>query len=559
MPSLADSGVSWDSSMRQRSTLLLNLTLILAIAFSGTLSGFLIPSPVATGTSSSPVVSPGAASPNLASRRVKRERRHDRAQKDRQQDRKQKERKAERQKKAKKQNRKKDRKNGEEVTEQGRVGDWKDQCVGAGMVRLKKTELCTHGPDPGPAGTAVAQPSASELAPGSSQATTPITCVPDAEDGFRVQVLYVRGSASPPLSDGLRADIRGWVGDMDQIYQASATETGPARNVRFVQNPDGPCLPAVDDVVVTTSALNDFDTMIAQLENKGYDRADRIYLSFVNANEYCGIGTLWNDNDPDGTVNWNNFGPSYSRVDAGCWAGWVAAHEVMHNLGGVQLQAKNSSGGFHCIDEYDIMCYSDAGRGLPPMRVDCDDVDLNTTRFDCNDDDYYNTDPDPGSYLDTHWNPADNRFLIGSPDTALPDDYASPRVVWTKPVGNGEQFAVGTGQIALEANATDDNEVDSVEFWRYDNQTEDWVFISEDDTAPYQSGIDVGALNPGTNYLSADAYDTAGRYDYEFIVLDKAGSTVAPPPVDPPTTINDKKKDKKKKHKKKGKHKRKRR
>jgi hypothetical protein len=557
--------------MRRRPTLLLNLALILSLAFSGTLSGILIPTPVVTGTSGAPSVTPGETSSALASRRVKRERRHDRARKDRQHERKQKDQKSDQKKKDRKQDRQKDRKKnrnkGEQLTEQGRVGDWKDQCAGPNLVRLKKTELCTHGPDPAPAGFAVDQPVESQSAPESGQESAPIVCEPDAEEGFRVQVLYVRGTSSPPLSNDRLADIRGWVADMDEIFHDSATETGPARNVRFVQDPDEPCQPAVDDVAVTTSALNDFDSMIAQLENKGYGEADRIYLSFVNANEYCGIGTLWDDDDPDGIANWNNFGPSYSRVDSGCWAGWVAAHEVMHNLGGVQLSADNSSGGFHCIDEYDIMCYSDAGSGVPQMRFDCGPEILNTTRFDCGDDDYYNTnpvdDPDPSHYdLVDFWNPANNRFLIGAPETGLPDDYASPRVEWTLPAGNDEQVAVSAGQIALEASATDDSEIDVVEFWRYDNETEDWVFISEDDTLPYQSSIDAGALGPGINYLSADAYDSTGRYDYEFVLLDKRTATVAPAPVDPPpkaTKKKDKKDKKDKKKKKKGKHKRKKR
>ena len=77
----------------------------------------------------------------------------------------------------------------------------------------------------------------------------------------------------------------------------------------------------------------------------------------------------------------------------------VAAHEVMHNLGGVQLSAPNASGGFHCIDEYDVMCYSDAGSGLPKMRFDCNESARNATLFDCGHNDYYHTNPAPGSYL----------------------------------------------------------------------------------------------------------------------------------------------------------------
>ena len=83
----------------------------------------------------------------------------------------------------------------------------------------------------------------------------------------------------------------------------------------------------------------------------------------------------------------------------------------MHNLGGVQNSAPNASGWFHCIDEYDIMCYRDSNT-TPPMRVDCTAPGLNTTRFDCGHNDYFHTNPAPGSYLANFWNAANNRFLV---------------------------------------------------------------------------------------------------------------------------------------------------
>jgi hypothetical protein len=126
----------------------------------------------------------------------------------------------------------------------------------------------------------------------------------------------------------------------------------------------------------------------------------------------CGIGTIWNDDRASGSVNWNNAGPSYARVDAGCWSGQVAAHEVMHNLGGVQLSAPNTSAAFHCIDEWDVMCYQDGAR---ETRQDCANQARDTTLFDCNHNDYYHTNPAAGSYLSSYWNPAGNRFLLGSP------------------------------------------------------------------------------------------------------------------------------------------------
>src|SRR5262249_35003358 len=161
---------------------------------------------------------------------------------------------------------------------------------------------------------------------------------------------------------------------------------------------------------IPTSAVNDFDTMNAELGNQGFNRTDRIYLAFVDttAAGICGIGTIWNDDRASGTLNANNFGPRYPRVDAGWRGGGTSAHELMHNIGGVQLSAPNSSGGYHCIDERDRMCYSDEPNH-PTMRFDCPDA-AHESRFDCGHQDYYNTNPAPGSYLATHWNPANNQF-----------------------------------------------------------------------------------------------------------------------------------------------------
>jgi hypothetical protein len=191
--------------------------------------------------------------------------------------------------------------------------------------------------------------------------------------------------------------------------------------------------------------------MIDALEARNLDRTNRIYAMFVDttSSNICGIGTIWNDDRADGHENFNNFGPSYARADAsfGCWDASVLAHEVMHNLGGVQLSAPNTSNGFHCIDEWDVMCYSDTP-DHPEMRIDCPDEALDNTRFDCGGDDYYNVDPDPGSYLATHWNPAENRFLIGA--KPYPDGQ-NPTVGLTVP-GSVRVGRTLTAQAAAEDN-----------------------------------------------------------------------------------------------------------
>ncbi len=86
----------------------------------------------------------------------------------------------------------------------------------------------------------------------------------------------------------------------------------------------------------------------------------------------------------------------------------------MHNIGGVQLSAPNTSGGFHCTDEYDVMCYSDSPY-FPPMEYVCTNPSRDRL-FDCNHDDYFHTNPLPGSYLATKWNAANSVFLIDGAD-----------------------------------------------------------------------------------------------------------------------------------------------
>ena len=92
-------------------------------------------------------------------------------------------------------------------------------------------------------------------------------------------------------------------------------------------------------------------------------------------------------------------------------------HEMIHNLGGMQRNAPHATQGFHCIDEWDVMCYSDAGLGLPQMVTVCQPQSSYAERFDCNDDDYYNTNPSPKYSLSSFWNPAGNQFLIENSST----------------------------------------------------------------------------------------------------------------------------------------------
>ncbi|MFJ3921875.1 RICIN domain-containing protein [Streptomyces sp. NPDC090022] len=233
-----------------------------------------------------------------------------------------------------------------------------------------------------------------------------VQCDGDGSSGNRVQVVYVHPPGKDRFSEYF-ASLRKWAADADVIYSASAQETGGIRHIRYVTAAD--CTPTVLNIELSAAALAEFSATNRALAEKGLDRRDRKYMIFADAQVYCGIGTFNGDERP-GQSNLSNFGPSYGRTDTGCWGGHTAAHELGHNLGAVNNSAPNTSRGAHCTDEWDVMCYSDSPY-YPKMRNVCSNRAAENI-LDCNHDDYFHTSPKPGSYLATHWNIADNQFLM---------------------------------------------------------------------------------------------------------------------------------------------------
>jgi hypothetical protein len=86
----------------------------------------------------------------------------------------------------------------------------------------------------------------------------------------------------------------------------------------------------------------------------------------------------------------------------------------MHTLGAVQPSAPHFSGGAHCYELYDVMCYTPMD-GTPDVFLrTCDIVSEPPNPgkpLDCGSDDYFNASPATGSYLDTHWDLYDSGFL----------------------------------------------------------------------------------------------------------------------------------------------------
>ncbi len=281
--------------------------------------------------------------------------------------------------------------------------------------------LCSHGPDAPAHGwtqdvaTSVPPLTTAQLAVGVLATTagadaaipTPApVCVGDGSSGNRVEILYVRESGAADRYGQYLASIRAWAQGIDGIIDASAAETGASRRIRFVT--DSSCQIVVTNIVVPNGSLADFGRSVDAVKAVGFGGTDRKYVMFVDATIMCGIAAISVDTRPD-QANANNFGPSYGRVDSGCWGAAAATHEFTHTLGAVLQGSPHSTPYGHCTDDYDIMCYVD-GPGVT-VGVVCGNL-LEDSRLDCNHDDYFNPNPIAGTWLATHWNTANSSFLI---------------------------------------------------------------------------------------------------------------------------------------------------
>ncbi|HEX2023924.1 MAG TPA: hypothetical protein VHF00_04425 [Acidimicrobiales bacterium] len=292
-------------------------------------------------------------------------------------------------------------------------------CKGAFILGdgRKGPPRCFHGPDPAPPGIDVRVSQAPraatpETGPSTAAAHGAVQCYGDGVSGPRVQLVYARAADRADRYATYLATFRQIAAQVDDVFVHSALETGGVRHVRYVT--DSSCVVSVANVVLSASGDDNIENTANELEARGFNRTDRKYLVWMDANVYCGIAEIWPDDRPTAD-NYNNGRPGVpgmvARVDSGCWglsgANLVEAHELMHNLGGVQSSAPHGTAYNHCTDDHDRMCYPD-GSG-EPMSVVCPSG--HEALFDCNHEDYFHTRPAAGTYLATRWNAARSAFL----------------------------------------------------------------------------------------------------------------------------------------------------
>lgn len=337
-------------------------------------------------------------------------------------------------------------------------GDRTEVCaLPATAVRIGDTIACVHADEAPPGIDVTERPTTAELKerPGAAEAAyeaaaelgvpTPtelastatgpeVQCSGDGTSGYRVQAMYVVEANKTNRYAALLPTLRTWAAGTDDVVNRSAALTGGVRHLRYVTEPGagGTCVASILNVTVPAGSMSSFGATVSAVQALGYTNPARKYLMWTDATVLCGVASMYTS-DSASQSNPNNGGyPQYARVDSGCWGlgngtnqHSVEAHEIMHTLGGVQSSAPHSTKVGHCWDESDTMCYADGGAYA--MKQICPAG--NEFFFDCGNDDYFSTYPSAGSYLATHWNAADSRFLIGGGDGTGGGTLGTPTVL----------------------------------------------------------------------------------------------------------------------------------
>lgn len=282
--------------------------------------------------------------------------------------------------------------------------------VAAGLYEVpvrRGPNLLTHGPD---IELASRQSARSDVAPGGAE--RPPAC---ASDHYQ-HVLYARPSWAPDRLEQVKPSLQAALRRANAVLnEDSLASGGGTADFKVLCDSWGQI--RVDSFA---SRSSDFGDIVAAARAAGYRAPNADYTIFFDhpGGGACGIGSYETDERLTAD-NANNFGGGYAVMYAGCWYDETPMHEIGHNQGAVQYGAPNSTGsGGHCYDELDAICYSPDGGELHQAGTVSRCADR--MHFDCGADDYFDTSPEAGEYLATHWNLGSplNRFIALGPQPA---------------------------------------------------------------------------------------------------------------------------------------------
>lgn len=284
------------------------------------------------------------------------------------------------------------------------------------------TRLLTHGPDtltlgaPNPPGVAPAPP----------------VCVEDPREPHGLLV-YARPHDRPDRSAELATSLRALVNTSTGILMADADAAGASVSLRMRCDATGLVAIAVAEPLGTDSGNDSFASIANDLQQQGFRSPAAKYWVWYDdeVGGFAGQASIVADDRlaPDnGNLRGGTFAMTYGVLDA-----IVLLHESAHNLGAVQRSAPHQSGGWHCNDGRDVMCYPDAGDNSSYTEARCTD----RPRFDCGADTYFHPSPASESYLAAHWNLGHpfNTYLHFGPTPPAPCDFAREGSLWAGAAG----------------------------------------------------------------------------------------------------------------------------
>lgn len=264
---------------------------------------------------------------------------------------------------------------------------------------------------------------------GSAQESPDPLCVGDGQSGPRVVALYATQEGDGRTEESARApnsetveDIRSAIRVMDRWINDSFPE--------WTQRVRWECTDGQIEIVPTWADVSETcgPTYWSNVDPR-ITASDRLAVIFADGCGGSGGGALENDssksqenrsNDGRRRVTWIGYHPDLS---VGRFH-YVLTHELFHSFGAVQLDAPNSSGASHGYVTYDLMSYNDGGPyfqnggQLDQRCPDRPEYGNGYGYVDCLGVNYYNPDPEPGSYLDTHFNIATDSVWLTPPEPA---------------------------------------------------------------------------------------------------------------------------------------------
>jgi hypothetical protein len=296
------------------------------------------------------------------------------------------------------------------------------EALDNGLYRIEVPhgpDVKTHGPDLRAGIDAVAN-HGSGLGPGDPE--RPPVCVADASTGYYQEVLYGYPAYATDDVATHRASIQAAFRRMNAVLDEESLASGGPDADYIVRCESDESIRVSSFVVPIAGGDASFSQVRTAARVAGYTNPKADYTIFYDGtgpSGVCGTASFYSDDSPGaGNLN-NNSGASagYAVTYRSCWLGATPMHENGHNQGAVQYSAPYSTGsGAHCYDENDVMCYSPDGGDLNQSGTISRCADF--LHFDCGNDTYFDSAPEPGEWLASHWNIGSgvNRFVSFGPD-----------------------------------------------------------------------------------------------------------------------------------------------